>query len=215
MRAQQMTDPYLWAKLKQDAANDPEFKQWLIDNNAWDAVEKEDSARVGYRLAKTDTDGNIVFYGSTQEPANGWDADDTIIGKTTGNAPDTPEAERNPGPTVFGIAQPITTGGPLAWAEDLARNGMSAPPALAWLAPLPFQPPANPAARRRGRDNRSLTITITPRAVPIDVVSQAEALRCLTYRDAEAIRRVWESTAGSPPAPFRRTRRLHRRARRY
>ncbi|MFC3961723.1 hypothetical protein [Nocardia jiangsuensis] len=47
IRAQQMTDPYLWAKLKQDAAADPEFKQWLIDNSVWDAVQNEDPNRVG------------------------------------------------------------------------------------------------------------------------------------------------------------------------
>ncbi|PPJ18826.1 hypothetical protein C5E41_32075, partial [Nocardia nova] len=92
-----MTDPYLWAKLKEDADDDPAFRDWLDKHGAWDAVENEDPARVGYRLIKTDTDGNIIVYGSTQEPVNGGVPDNTVIGKTTGNKPKTPPKGNKPG----------------------------------------------------------------------------------------------------------------------
>ncbi|MGQ4614552.1 hypothetical protein [Nocardia sp. R7R-8] len=66
-RAQQMTDPYLWHKLEQDAAKDPAFTQWLIDRGMWEAMRKEDPTKIGYRLIRTDTTGKIDIYGSSQE----------------------------------------------------------------------------------------------------------------------------------------------------
>ncbi|MFF2557014.1 hypothetical protein ACFVUS_38855 [Nocardia sp. NPDC058058] len=119
---EQMTDPYLWHKLKQDAANDPEFRQWLIDRGMLEAVENEDASKIGYRLVRTDTDGKIAIYGATQEKK-----DDKVpgeIGKTTGNPPGTPEGEGNPGPTLHGVALPI----------PIASNALAVNPIEPWIA---------------------------------------------------------------------------------
>ncbi|RDI65736.1 hypothetical protein [Nocardia pseudobrasiliensis] len=189
IRAQQMTDPYLWGKLKEDAANDPAFMQWLVDNGVWDAVQNEDPARVGYRLIKTDTDGNIIIYGSNQEPANGWTPGDTVIGKTTGQEP-------GHGPTIHGVAQPLTQPAPYTdnslggllgqattWFGELVQGRLHDVSALAQLhIPVPEIPELQQGFwnRRRPAD-QSMVVTIAPRPASAQGAPWDEWLKCLTH----------------------------------
>ncbi|GAB4588208.1 hypothetical protein [Nocardia sp. IFM 10818] len=195
--ATQMTDPYLWGKLYQDGLNDPEFKQWLEGHGMWDAILNRDATTVGYRLIRTDTDGNIVVYGSTQQEANGGVPPGTDIGKTTGTKPGTPP---NPGPTLHGIAQPLafepqptapTSTSPLddllgpagAWLADLLQGRKHDTSAIAQLAvSVPAVPVLQPGSwPRRAPANQSLTVTITPKEKEDHDISPAELLKGQTY----------------------------------
>ncbi|MEV6070660.1 hypothetical protein AB0L82_29305 [Nocardia sp. NPDC052001] len=155
---EQMTDPYLWYKLKQDAANDPEFKQWLIDRGMLEAVEAEDASKIGYRLIKTDTNGKIQIYGSTQEKAADSTVSDSDINKTTGTPPGTPEGEGNGGPTLHGVALPmpvafdapaVGTVGP--WITDVSRTLSATLKSLSALIP-PISPIPAPQVRASGAE---------------------------------------------------------------
>ncbi|QCQ89978.1 hypothetical protein [Rhodococcus sp. SGAir0479] len=190
IRAQQMTDPYLWHKLKEDAENDPEFKQWLIDHEVWTAIENEDPSRVGYRLIKVDTKGNIIVYGSEQIPTPEGIPAETVIGQTTGNGP---------GPRLRGVALPLSRANPFVGAgnfpvgvlgqaggwlggliqaglHDVAAIGQLAVPVPAVPALLPgFRPPRTPA-------NESLTVNVVQHTPPPgQIVSDDERLRGMTY----------------------------------
>ncbi len=195
--AQQMTDPYLWHKLRQDANNDPEFRQWLIDRGMLDAVMSEDPSKVGYRLIRTDTNGKIDVYGSTQTPVNDGIPDDVVVGQTTGNKPGTPEDGRNPRPTLHGVAQPLplvldtavgSSFGALAghvgsWINGLIENGRHDLTVLSNLTPVIPPVPILPHGLWTGyRDaDQSLTFTLIPQVVLAKPVSKAEELACETY----------------------------------
>ncbi|MGW0249589.1 hypothetical protein ACWDYH_23475 [Nocardia goodfellowii] len=186
--AEQMTDPYLWHKLKQDADNDPEFRQWLIDRGMLEAVQAEEPTKVGYRLIRTDTNGQIDAYGSTQVPRNDGVPEDTVIGQTTGNPPGTPETERKPGPNLHGIAQPISPAGdPFTqvggWMSDLIGNGPQQISGLPHLAAIIAPVPALPAGlwSPGKRTDQSLTVTITATPPVSGLMSKAEELACASY----------------------------------
>ncbi|MGQ4601603.1 hypothetical protein [Nocardia sp. R6R-6] len=197
-QAQQMTDPYLWHKLEQDAAKDPVFTQWLIDRGMWDAVQNEDPTKIGYRLIRTDTNGKIDIYGSTQEKIGDAVPPDTEIGKTTGNKPGAPPEEQNPGPTLHGVAQPLPTPvfdsapvNPLKgllnrardWLGDLARGHLHDTAALSQLAvEVPAVPTLQPGLwPQRTPTDQSLTVTITTPKRADQAISEAERLKCFTY----------------------------------
>ncbi|MFI9508412.1 hypothetical protein [Nocardia sp. NPDC052566] len=190
-RAQQMTDPYLWHKLKQDAETDPEFEKWLIDRGMWDAVQNEDPTNIGYRLLRTDTNGKIDGYGSTQEKLNDNVPDDVEIGRTTGNRPGIDPADRNPGPTLRGIALPIgQDGNPIdnllgqagTWLNGLVHNGLrdaAAVPQLTVTVPPLFALPQRLWPQNASND-RSLTVTISTPAMSAQI-TQAEEMAAATY----------------------------------
>ncbi|WP_405161598.1 hypothetical protein OG203_35505 [Nocardia sp. NBC_01499] len=187
--AQQMTDPYLWHKLKQDADNDPDFMQWLVDQGVWTAIKAEDPSKVGYRLIKVDTNGNIIIYGAEQTPTREGIPAETVIGQTTGNGP---------GPTLRGIAQPlpqttlaVSTGtfldgllpSPGSWLRDLVQTGLHDVSALARLAvPVPVVPALQPGLwSARKSANESLTVNVVQETPPGHYMPDAEGLHCMTY----------------------------------
>ncbi|WP_446223498.1 hypothetical protein ACTWPB_28240 [Nocardia sp. IBHARD005] len=189
IRAQQMTDPYLWQKLKEDAEKDPEFKKWLIDHEVWTAIENEDPSTVGYRLIKVDTDGNIIVYGSEQIPTREGIPAETAIGQTTGNGP---------GPTLRGISQPIPQANPIAsagnildgllaqagsWIGGLVPTGLQDVTAIAHLTvPVPAVPALQPGLwSARKPANESLTVSVIQQVPPGQYVSDVERLRCMTF----------------------------------
>ncbi|MGF7122732.1 hypothetical protein [Rhodococcus sp. BE178] len=192
--SQQMTDPYLWHKLKQDAKNDPEFKQWLVDHGVWTAIDSEDPSRVGYRLIKVETKPNgmikTIVYGSEQIPTEHGIPAETVIGQTTGNGP---------GPRLRGVALPLSRANTFVGAgnfpvgvlgqagswlggliqaglHDVAAIGQLAVPVPAVPALLPgFRPPRTPA-------NESLTVNVVQHTPPPgQIVSDDERLRGMTY----------------------------------
>ncbi|GAB4588859.1 hypothetical protein [Nocardia sp. IFM 10818] len=187
--AQQMTDPYLWHKLKEDAENDPAFKQWLVDQGVWTAIENEDPSTVGYRLIKVDTNGNIIVYGSQQNPVGEGIPAETVIGQTTGNGS---------GPTLRGIAQPIPQTDPIAlmvnspdgllgqggsWLGDLIQTGLHDITAIAQLAvPIPTVPALQPGLWPVLKPaNESLTVNVMQQTPPAQPISDAERLNYMTY----------------------------------
>ncbi len=181
IRAEQVTDPYLWGKLKEDAAGDPVFKQWLIDQGVWDAIANEDPSRVGYRLSKTDTDLKTTVYGSTQEEVNGGLPGHTVTGRTTGNPDGGPPAV---GPTLHGIAEVVPPTDDLlgragSWWDDLVRGRLRDLAALSNLA-VPVHAPVRQRVRRPV--DESLTVTLVPSPVAAPVLTQREHLRCLSYQ---------------------------------
>lgn len=181
IRATQMTDPYLWHKLKEDAAKDPEFKQWLVDHGAWTAIENEDASKVGYRLVKVDTNGKISVYGSRQIPKGDGIPADTVIGQTTG---------QGGGPTLRGVAEPlgqvssiVPEWGPRdgllsatgSWIEGLIQSAMSTVIPMSQLVPVPFLPVSPPPRAE------ALTVNIVQHADLKGPSSDTEWLNCLTY----------------------------------
>lgn len=189
IRAQQMTDPYLWAKLKEDAAADPEFKQWLMDQGVWTAIENEDPSKVGYRLIKTDTEGKIEVYGSDQLPVGEGIPSDTNIGQTTGNGA---------GPTLRGIAQQILQVGTIesggsfssglfgeigSWIGGLVPARQNDISTVAQLTiPMLSLPILLPEFfRSRKSVNESLTINVVRQVPSTESSSRAEHLSYLTY----------------------------------
>lgn len=193
----QMTDPYFWGKLKEDADNDPAFEGWLKEHGVWQTVVDEDAANAAYRLAATNPQGQTTIYGADQKRRTGAVIPpDVTTGKTTGTRP---PAGQKLGPTL-GVtlppAQPTAFVAPSNptpldailtrasnWIDDLFRGrprGIAAISQLAApIAPVPaLQPGLWP---RRKTADQSLTVTITQRKPARQSMIDAERLKCLTY----------------------------------